>query len=336
MDLITDPTADATDPGVPSLTGTRGYFTGGTPGITAATRVRYWFLNMVMKELLYLLTQAGITPDPTNATQVFQAIQKLCLVKLTGNLNVYVTATGNDSTGNGTSGAPFATLQRAYDYLVTSVHMNGFAAVIDIGAGTFAAVVCVSSPVGMTEASAITFQGLGSTTIISSVTNACFGAANCAITIAGLELTAGGSSGPYNSTGMCVAASIGGTITIAAGVIFGTASNDHMQAYAGGVIETNGVPYTIVGSAQAHLTSGAGGVINTVNSTVTLVGTPAFSVAFAETEPGGVLNAWNMIFSGSATGPKFNNAYAALINTSGGGINYFPGNAAGSNAGEYV
>ena len=77
MDLITDATAAAGDPGVPTLTGTRGYFTGGTPGITAATRVRYWFLNMIMKELVGIVTAMGITPAPATATQVLQGIKRI-------------------------------------------------------------------------------------------------------------------------------------------------------------------------------------------------------------------------------------------------------------------
>jgi hypothetical protein len=90
LDLITDPTASATDPGVPTLTGgIRGFFVGAAAG--TATRVRYWWLNMVAKELVNLLTKAAITPDPTNSTQVYQAIQALCLG---GNVQTFA-ASGN-------------------------------------------------------------------------------------------------------------------------------------------------------------------------------------------------------------------------------------------------
>jgi hypothetical protein len=77
MDLITDPTAAPSDPGVPSLTGTRGWFTGGVPGVTSATRVRYWWLNMLINELLAVVTAAGITPSPTNQTQLLAALNTL-------------------------------------------------------------------------------------------------------------------------------------------------------------------------------------------------------------------------------------------------------------------
>lgn len=79
MQRIYDPTAAATLPAPPSLTGTAGYFSGGVPGISAATRVRYWFLNMLQEELMALLALAGITPDTTATvfTQVGAAIQAL-------------------------------------------------------------------------------------------------------------------------------------------------------------------------------------------------------------------------------------------------------------------
>src|SRR5208283_1937895 len=79
MQRIYDPTAAATLPAPPSLTGTVGYFTGGVPGISAATRVRYWFLNMLQEELMALLALAGITPDTTATVfnQVGASIQAL-------------------------------------------------------------------------------------------------------------------------------------------------------------------------------------------------------------------------------------------------------------------
>jgi len=77
MDLLTDPTAVATDPGVPALTGTRGYFTGGVPGITSPTRVRYWHLNAITEEIVNAIIGAGLTPAAGNNSQLLAAIQAL-------------------------------------------------------------------------------------------------------------------------------------------------------------------------------------------------------------------------------------------------------------------
>jgi hypothetical protein len=76
---ITDATAAGALPAPPVLTGPVGYFTGGLAGITPATRVRYWWLNMLQEEMLALLAAAGIAPDTTATvfTQVLQAILAL-------------------------------------------------------------------------------------------------------------------------------------------------------------------------------------------------------------------------------------------------------------------
>ena len=65
MQRITDPTAVATLPPPPALTGTTGYFGPAVPGISAATRFRYWVANMWQEEMMSLLAAAGIAADTT-------------------------------------------------------------------------------------------------------------------------------------------------------------------------------------------------------------------------------------------------------------------------------
>ena len=62
---------------------------------------------------------------------------------------------------------------------------------------------------------------------------------------------------------------------------------------------------------------------------VTLIGTPSFATnGFAVAQGNGML-IYTTSFSGAATGPRFTNINRGQIYTNGGGINYFPGNAAG-------
>lgn len=78
MKRIYDPTAVASAPAVPALTGVEGFFTGGNPGGgTPATRVRAWWLNMVQEELFAFLTAAALTPDVANSGQVLAAARVL-------------------------------------------------------------------------------------------------------------------------------------------------------------------------------------------------------------------------------------------------------------------
>ncbi len=81
MQRITDPTAVSPIPSPPTLTGTAGFFTEGSSGVSAPTDVRGWWLNMIQEELISLLTAADITPDTTgeNFTQVLAAIKAICV-----------------------------------------------------------------------------------------------------------------------------------------------------------------------------------------------------------------------------------------------------------------
>jgi len=79
MQRIIDPTASATLPAPPALTGTTGYFQPAVSGISAATRLRYWFVNMLQEELMSILAAASVTADTTGTVfnQVLLSIQTL-------------------------------------------------------------------------------------------------------------------------------------------------------------------------------------------------------------------------------------------------------------------
>lgn len=74
-----------------------------------------------------------------NPTTVGTPINKALLdnkaYTLTGDVRVYVSTTGNDTSGDGTSGSPFKTIQKAVDSLPK--HLGGYTARIDIANGTY-------------------------------------------------------------------------------------------------------------------------------------------------------------------------------------------------------
>lgn len=78
-------------------------------------------------------TQAG---TPLNAALFRQKADAL-----TGDVTVYVTKSGNDSTADGTSAKPFLTIQGALNSIPKN--LNGYMANINIGAGTYAGEVNV-------------------------------------------------------------------------------------------------------------------------------------------------------------------------------------------------
>ena len=64
---------------------------------------------------------------------------------------------------------------------------------------------------------------------------------------------------------------------------------------------------------------------------VTLNGTPAYGSGFAEVDVGGIIVCPGLTFSGSATGPRYAANTNGVIQTNGGGPNFFPGSSAGTN-----
>ena len=69
-------------------------------------------------------------------------------VTLTANTTYYVSTTGNDSTGNGSSGNPWLTLQHAWN-VITTFDLGGYTATIQLADGTYTGGLFVSSaPIG--------------------------------------------------------------------------------------------------------------------------------------------------------------------------------------------
>jgi hypothetical protein len=98
--------------------------------------------------------------------------------------------------------------------------------------------------------------------------------------------------------------------------------------------------YTISGNCQAHIMAGRGGGTMQASPaiTVTLTGTPNFSWAFAVVNEAAVCRVYNITFSGSATGKRYEATLNGVLNVAGNGTNYLPGNSAGTTAtgGQYL
>lgn len=77
MFKVDDVTAATTLP-TPAAPGTQGFFTDGSPGTgVPATILRADFMNMVMMELINVVTAAGLTPSKTAYDQLLTAINSL-------------------------------------------------------------------------------------------------------------------------------------------------------------------------------------------------------------------------------------------------------------------
>lgn len=103
--------------------------------------------------------------QPTEAgTPLNKALLDQKANTLTANVTVYVSTSGNDSTGEGTSAKPYKTINRALADIPK--FLGGFKATVDIAAGTYDEVVTISGfdggilQVGMGAARAVTVKGI--------------------------------------------------------------------------------------------------------------------------------------------------------------------------------
>lgn len=256
--------------------------------------------------------------------------------KLTAARTYYVRTDGSNSNNGLTnsSGGAFLTLQKAADVVFGTLDLNGFDVTIQVGNGTYTGGVVVSLPqVGKGN---ITFTGNTTTpnnVIISTTSADCFEASDYAIfRVAGFDMRT-------TTSGNCLEAKNKGTITVSGNVTFGTCANFHMRGTLQGICQTVDFQnYTINGGAQGHYYASTQSAVFAQGGTITISGTPAFSSAFATADRLGLISSAATTFSGSATGTRYNVNTNAVINTNGGGANFYPGNAAGTSAtgGQYA
>jgi hypothetical protein len=263
-----------------------------------------------------VLTKAS-TVDHDMQWETTSSLRTLMGVRevLVADRHYYVEITGNNTTGDGSVGTPWATPQKAID-AVAVLDISIYNAYVHLGAGTFAGVNQLKRPLGTGTCYVI---GAGSTTIISSTGDTCFFGSDCGRwQVESLKLTGG------------YAFLFGGYASNISGVNleYGTCTTYHRRI-------TNGAQFrdyaaTISGGAARHISCDAGGKYTSVSVTHTLVGTPAFSQGYAVAETQGFIWVEGMTYSGAATGPRFALSGLSMIKTATNNLNFLPGNAAGT------
>lgn len=256
---------------------------------------------------------------------------------LTGNATYFVSPTGNDSTGNGSSGSPWLTMQHAYNVVSGNLDLAGFAVTISVANGTYTGGVSVADElVGNTQGrSGLIF--LGNTSVpdncfINTASTNCFQAVDGGqFTVTGFKVATAGSG----ANGYGLHAYSGSSISFGA-LDFGACGQSHMTAGSCSFIQTTGAPYTISGNAITHIESAANSYIEAGvfgSNTVTLTGPPAFSGEFLYAYRNASIYYGSLTFVGSATGSRFTVATNGVVDTGTGTPNtYLPGNSNGTTA----
>lgn len=141
-----------------------------------------------------------------------------------------------------------------------------------------------------------------------------------------------------NSAVGCIEIDGAGNVIIGASITLGSTNANSSKIYAtnmGNIFATSN--FTISGNSKYFGLCESYGQIGIGGVTTTVSGTPAFT-AFYRAAYFGLVRAPGMTFSGSATGKRYEAETNAIIDTAGGGANYFPGDAAGTTAtqGQYL
>ncbi len=272
---------------------------------------------------------AGIAGDPT-LTLTYREV-------LTANRTYYVRTDGSDSNTGlvDSAGGAFLTPQKAVD-VVSTLDISTFTATVQIRDGTYTAPVLLKDPVGSgscilqgnTTAPANVLISITSSDILAGAVNA-FASRKWSVTGVKVQTTTAGN-------GVFVPA---GSILSLEKVDYGACATFHMWAREGGVLYVKD-SYAVTGAAAGHRrATGGARIVVTTGRTITFTGTQAYSSSFANISLTSYLEDFgNTYTGGTITGSRYTAASNSVINTNGGGANYFPGDAAGTSVtgGQYI
>lgn len=263
------------------------------------------------------------TGDPEDLTPAQARTVLGVREKLAANRTYYVLNSGSDSNDGLTNsaGGAFATLQKAYDTILT-LDLAGHTASIVYGTSGQTitnALVCTSPPVGGN----VTLD-LGGSTLNPTGTSAVTISAPFSLTITNGTLRT-------TTSGNCINVSAkSARVILGASITFGACAGQHMGVAKGEIVAT--ANYTISGGCTFHIVTSAFGQVEVAGITVTVSGTPAWTNAFVLATTLSYVVFFSVTFSGSATGKRYEVDNNSLISTGGGGASYFPGSTAGSTA----
>lgn len=261
--------------------------------------------------------------------------------RLTANRIYYVRTDGNDD-NNGltnTSGGAFLTIQRAIN-VVCGLDLQQYNVTIQVGAGTYTGgIILYAYQSSAPTSGRVTILGDATTpsNVVISTTSASaiLGTHGCGIwNVSGLKLTTA-------TSGHGLVAPWGCEIVITGKMDFGVVAAGYGQIFVtvGGRVEID-ASYNVTAGGKAHYWAAGGGLIGILAGiTVTTSNTPAFVTGFALSDQISWIEAISITFAGTgATGSRYLVDLNSVIQTGGGGANYFPGNAPGSSAtgGQYA
>lgn len=258
-----------------------------------------------------------------------------CRVQLLANRTYYVRSDGRDTNSglvDSASGA-FLTIQKAID-VVKSIDLGIYNVTIQVRDGTFAPFELLGSWIGGGRVTLLGNTTTPTNCIVQETTqndDAIGVFLRAQLDIAGFRVLSANQNaihaGDYS------------TIDFVGAMEFGSTPNGaHIRVDNNSIFFTEGRAISITAGAKKHIFVDTGGIAKSFTSPYTLTGTPNFTDQFVLAEALGTVLAPDNTFTGAATGQRYLVQTNSVIDTGGGGANYFPGNVAGAAAtgGQYL
>lgn len=264
----------------------------------------------------------------------YWATHQATRTKLGANTTLFVAVTGGSNNNNGLGGGTaFADMNFAYAFAAQNLDLNGFVLTISVADGSYGQSSFAGPLLGAISPNSVLLTGNTGTpanvTVGSSSTfGTMYASEGAMMTISGFTLTNTGA-------GSTLLTANGGTHVQIQTMNFGSAGGlNHISATRSSLIDIIG-SYSITGDSGCHWIATSGGEIETVGGsiTITAVGTRGVSSGFACVQyPSQIVINSSPVpsFVGTFTGPRYNGSLNGIISTGGQGVNYFPGNSAGS------
>jgi hypothetical protein len=261
---------------------------------------------------------------------------------LTQNLTFYVNyATGSDANDGAAAvlaagHGPFKTLQKAADVIGT-FNLNGYNVTVNVADSPNYASVRLPASAGNGSINWIGNAGNPANVVITGTNTIAVSVGGVNNTMNGFKVQTTGGTGQSDTRAGIHAQ--GAVAAIFQNMEWGACAGPHNFAYGGAYVRLGGT-LKISGSAQNHVYGNGAFIICVYGakvdfigvgaSPITLVGTPNWPAAFVMTDSVGVVFFTYSTLTGLGTGKKYQGTFNSVISVGGGGINYLPGDSAGT------
>lgn len=241
----------------------------------------------------------------------------------------YIDLYNGSDANDGSSGAPWKTLQHSWDWCQHNLDLGGQQLTFQIApsvynSNTVTGLIAVERMVGQVAYPIFNGDISNPWNVVVHTNGHCFNAYQDAV---------------FGVSNLTVAADGPGAVAIRSqwnskiflkNNFFYITNFAHMEATKDGWIFSDG-PYQIWGSALYHAVGDLGTVFISGGdaATVTIFSQPTFTAFAYAVEPTGKVLSHTTTFSGPVVGPRFKGVLGGSIGV-GGNVNYFPGSTAGS------